>query len=299
MTATADLLAQVRDLAQGRVGSRQSIAQLLVGEGSGLARLTMAEVAQLSYTSKPSLVRFAQALGYPGWLDFADAYVAAARRAEEVAEGAYADVNFPFEADTPSGILAKQVLSLEGHALEQVLLTVDHAALQEAARRVVGANQVVCFAVAQNRFYCENLAFRLGQIGIECLVPGTEESPLVARGMGPSQCALLVSYSGQGVQRPPATFLPALQDQGVPCVAVTNSGDNWLRHHCDCVLAFPPEERLYSKIAGYYSETATSFLLDLLFSLCFQANYDKNVQRKLDAVVGNERVMQATDVLPG
>lgn len=299
MATQSDLLGRVRQLAQGQAGSRQSIAQLLLSEGSGLARLTMAEVAQLSYTSKPTLVRFAQALGFSGWVDFQEAYVRKARLAEDAADATYTDVNFPFDAKTPYGTLAKQVLALEGHALEQAMLTVDHAALREAARRVVNATQVVCFAVAQNRFYCENLAYRLGQIGIDCLVPSGSEGRLVARGMGPEHCAILVSYSGQGEQRPPSQFLGPLREQGVPCVAITNSGDNWLRHHCDCVLAFPPEERLYSKIAGFYSETATSYLLDLLFSLCFQANYERNVQLKLDAVVGYERMMHSTDVLPG
>ena len=53
------LLRRVRALTRGHVESRRSIAQLLLSEGSGLARLSMSEVAQLSYTSKPSLVRFA------------------------------------------------------------------------------------------------------------------------------------------------------------------------------------------------------------------------------------------------
>ena len=289
------LLRRVRALTRGHVESRRSIAQLLLSEGSGLARLSMSEVAQLSYTSKPSLVRFAQALDYNGWLDFQDAFVRDALLAEGKESEDGVDPNFPFEADTQ---LAKRVLALKGSALEQVLLTVDHGALQEAANRIVSARQVVYFAVEQNRFFGENFSYRLHQLGIECLVPPLDECMLVARGMGPDTCAVIVSYSGLGEHRPPSLYLPTLQQNGVPCVAVTNSGDNWLRHNCDCVLAFPPEERLYSKISGYYSEEATTFVLDLLFSLCFQANYEKNVRHKLDAVVNNERVMQASDVIP-
>ena len=292
------LLRRVRALTRGHVESRRSIAQLLLSEGSGLARLSMSEVAQLSYTSKPSLVRFAQALDYNGWLDFQDAFVRDALLAEGKESEDGVDPNFPFEADTPSGQLAKRVLALKGSALEQVLLTVDHGALQEAANRIVSARQVVYFAVEQNRFFGENFSYRLHQLGIECLVPPLDECMLVARGMGPDTCAVIVSYSGLGEHRPPSLYLPTLQQNGVPCVAVTNSGDNWLRHNCDCVLAFPPEERLYSKISGYYSEEATTFVLDLLFSLCFQANYEKNVRHKLDAVVNNERVMQASNVIP-
>jgi DNA-binding MurR/RpiR family transcriptional regulator len=56
----------VRRLADSPVGSRRSIAQLLLSEGSGITSLSMGEVARLSYTSKPSLVRFAQTLGFAG-----------------------------------------------------------------------------------------------------------------------------------------------------------------------------------------------------------------------------------------
>lgn len=297
-TSKKGLLGRVRDLTHSRVESRRAIAQLLLSEGSGLSRLSMAEVAQLSYTSKPSLVRFAQALGFAGWLDFQDAFVREALMAEgSVMEGSV-DPNFPFDAHMPSGQLAKRILALKGHALEQVLLTIDHAALQEAARRMVDARQVVYFGVEQNRFFGENLAYHLRQIGIDCLVPALEECQLLARGMGPDTCAIIVSYSGLGQHRPPSLYLPTLKANGVPCVAVTNSGDNWLRHNCDCVLAFPPEEHLYSKIGGFYSEEATVFVLDLLFSLCFQTSYERNVQRKLDTVVAAERLMQSPDIIP-
>lgn len=298
-TMDANLLRRVRLLAQGPTGSRHAIARLLMSEGSGLGGLTMGEVAQLSYTSKPSLVRFAQELGFTGWRAFADAFVGAALAHEERSlTGHSVDPNFPFDEDTPIGRLATSIAHLEGHARGCVLDALDEDALTEAGRRMTGARQLVYFGVAQNRFFGQNLSYRLRQIGMDCLVPEQHDADLVAHGMGPGHCAVLVSYSGSGEHRAPAVFLPCLTRRGVPCVVVTNSGDNYLRHHCDCCLTFPPEEHLYSKIAGYYSETATSFLLDLLFSMCFRQHYAENAQRKLDAVIANERRMQATDILP-
>jgi len=293
-----DLIERVRRLSRGRVGSRQSIALLLLSEGSGLARLSMAEVAQLSYTSKPSLVRFAQALGFPGWTDFQEAFVQEALAAEGGVAGDI-DPNFPFGATTPTTEVVSRVAGLERHALDQVLASLDEDALQAAARRIVSARQVVYFGVFQNRYFGKSLAHHLGEIDISCLVPSPKDAALVARGMGPEDCAIVVSYSGLGEGRPPSVFVPTLLDHGVPVVAVTNSGDNWLRHHAGCVLAFPPEEHLYSKVGGFYSETATTLVLQVLLALCFQVHYDQNVQRKLGAVVESERLMQTSDILPG
>lgn len=289
-----ELLERVRGMSLAGTGSRRAIAQLVLGEGSGLGRLSMAEVAQLSYCSKPSLVRFAQSLGFGGWPAFQEAFSHAASAEEARAE---VDCNFPFDEGTGVTEVVTRVAEVERHAIDQVVEALDEDALERAAGLVCAARQVVCFGVEQNRYFEQNFAHRLRQIGIECLVPSLATSALVARGMGEDCCAILVSYSGLGAQRLPAVLLDDLRRGGVPTIAVTSSGENLLSRACDCTLEFPPEERLYSKIAGYYSERATGLVLDLLFSLCFQAAYEKNVRRKLDAVVRYERLMQTTDVL--
>lgn len=294
------LLLRVEQLLDGHAGSKRSIAALLLTEGSGITQLSMAEVAHLSYTSKPSLVRFAQSLGFAGWLDFQHAFVAAARAHEARERERFSiDPNFPFTEDTSAAELAESISTLELRAQQHIQASLDEKALTYAGQRVSKAQQVVVFAIAQNRYLGMNLAYRLKQINISCTVPQPQDLKQAAQKLGPHDCAVLVSYSGMGIKRPPASLVPILLKRQVPCVAITNLGNNWLRHHIDCVLSFPPEEHLYSKIAGYYSEAATSFMLDLLYSICFQLHYSKNLQLKLDAVVSSEQQMQTPDVLPG
>ena len=78
-----DLCERVRRQSLEMPGARQSIADFLVQEGSGIKNLTMSEVADLTFTSKPSLVRFAKALGFDGWRSFRLAYVEAVERSEK------------------------------------------------------------------------------------------------------------------------------------------------------------------------------------------------------------------------
>ena len=83
-------------------------------------------------------------------------------------------------------------------------------------------------------------------------------------------------------------------------VAITNSGDNWLRAQSDCVLSYQPREHYYSKISGYYSEQCMHFLLDALYSAVFLQNYDLNEVAKLRALIAYERAhhQRLQDVLP-
>ena len=50
--------------------ARSVIAEFLLNEKSHLYQYTMDEIAHLTYTSKPTLVRFAKGLGFHGWKDF-------------------------------------------------------------------------------------------------------------------------------------------------------------------------------------------------------------------------------------
>lgn len=40
-------------------------------------------------------------------------------------------------------------------------------------------------------------------------------------------------------------------------------------------------ERLYSKISTFGTETSILFILNVLFSICFAADYDANIERKI------------------
>ena len=117
----------------------------------------------------------------------------------------------------------------------------------------------------------------------------TEDWSPLAHSLGPNDCAIIVSYSGTGPQREPVSFAPLFAQAGTPVIAITNSGDNWLREQCDCVLSFKPLERYYSKISGYYSEQSIYFLLDALYSAIFCDDYDRNEVRKLHTVIAFER----------
>lgn len=297
----SDLLSRVQDATLEMPGSRKSIADFLIREGSGVANLSMAEVADLTFSSKPSLVRFAKAMGFSGWRDFRLAFVTAVRESEQAQSvAAKIDPNHPFDAGDSLEAAVHSVLALEQQALAEVTAQIDARVLAEASRRVIKAKHLVFFGAAPNSYFGELFAYKLGQIGMRCHVPDRSEWGMVARGLGRRDCAIISSYSGNGPQREPVSFISQFKEARVPTVAITNSGSNWLREQCDCVLGYRPSERYYSKISGYYSEQCMHFVLDALYSAVFLSNYDQNEVMKLHALISFERAQhqQFTDVLP-
>lgn len=282
-------------------GSRKSIAEFLLREGSGIANLSMAEVADLTFTSKPSLVRFAKAMGFLGWRDFRLAFISEVSESEAaLGVGSNVDPNYPFDAGDDTAAVVQNVSLLERQAIADALQQLDKAMLDEAATRVVRARSLVFFGAAPNSYFGELFAYKLEQIGIACHVPNEDEWPIVARGLSEDDCAIVASYSGAGKHRPPVSFVSMFNERRVPVVAITNSGSNWLREQCDCVLSFRPIEHYYSKISGYYSEQCVRFVLDALYSVCFAMDYDKNEVARIRMLLAYERKLQqhVEDVLP-
>lgn len=296
-----ELLALVEATTLDLPGSRKSIADFLVQEGSGVENLSMAEVAELTFTSKPSLVRFSKAMGFSGWRDFRLEFVKAMRRRESQRhETSEVDPNYPFSAEDDLPSVVTNVCSLERQAILEMASQLDEETLREAARRVTAARCLVFFGAAPNSYFGELLAYKLSQLGTTCHVPTEDEWSMVARGMGPEDCAIVVSYSGEGPQRKPVSLVSKFNEDQVPVVAITNSGRNWLREHCDCVLSFRPREHIFSKISGYYSEQCVRFALDALYSACFSLDYDRNEMARLRMIIEYERTLQhrVVDVLP-
>lgn len=296
-----ELLALVEATTLDLPGSRKAIADFLVQEGSGVENLSMAEVAELTFTSKPSLVRFSKAMGFSGWRDFRLEFVKAMRRRESQRhETSEVDPNYPFSAEDDLPSVVTNVCSLERQAILEMASQLDEETLREAARRVTAARCLVFFGAAPNSYFGELLAYKLSQLGTTCHVPTEDEWSMVARGMGPEDCAIVVSYSGEGPQRKPVSLVSKFNEDQVPVVAITNSGRNWLREHCDCVLSFRPREHIFSKISGYYSEQCVRFALDALYSACFSLDYDRNEMARLRMIIEYERTLQhrVVDVLP-
>ena len=125
------------------------------------------------------------------------------------------------------------------------------------------------FGSPPNWHYGGAFAYHLDQLGVECEVPHEEYCASAARRLQKGDCAVFCSYSGD-LNRFPIGIAPIIKERGGAIVAITNS-QSPLAELADCALAYPPLERYYEKIAGFYSCECTSYMLDALLATVFLA----------------------------
>ncbi len=258
---------------RGMPGSIKSVADLLLGEGTGICDLTMAQIAARAYTSKPTLVRFAKQAGYAGWKDYRQDFLKASERMEaERALQADVNVNYPFDEGASVKEVADKIARIQSLAANEVKAHLDYDALAGAAAALLSANRIVVLGAQHNRDRGRVLAKNLGSIGIPCYVPIADEAGPLALCLAPNDCAIAISYSGS-LSHPPLVFVPELNDKGVVTVAVTNGERSTLGAIANHTLAFPPLEHYHNKIGAFYSGACTSLILDLLYASCYAQQY--------------------------
>lgn len=260
-------------------GARHSIGTFILEKKSALTRYSLQEIADATYTSKAAVVRFAKALGFSGWKEFLKAFW----EEQSYQEQHYTDIdaNYPFDADSSRQDIINQLCSLQVESLLDTADLLDGAPLAECAELLLRSRRIAMFGLNPNLTLAELFQRKMLSIGRQVELPSMGDSGLLAHSLTAEDCAVIISYSGNSIHHGPLSALPVLEERGVPVIALTSVGDNLLRQRADYTLSISSYERLYSKISTFATENSILYILNVLFSCCFAADYQANISRKV------------------
>ena len=274
------LFQRIEEAAFKQNDARRTIGEFILENRDQLQELSMDEIAKKTFTSKPTLVRFAKYFDYSGWKEFMYAFT------HEVAyydENAYEDVdpNFPFSAEDDSLEIIEHLVTLKMQSIKD---TVSHLAaedLNRAAELIQKAENVVIYGTSPNYYYGELFKRNLLAIQKKAFMSSSGENGLISSSLTERDCALIISYSGNSPDENPTRNVKILKRAGVPIISITSGGKNYLRDYSDVVLNISSKEKLYSKIANFATQESVLFLLDTLFAKIFALNYETNKEKKI------------------
>ena len=240
--------------------ARHAVGEFILQEQDKLYQYTVTEIAEKTFTSKATVVRFAKAMGYDGWKEFMKDYIAEVNYQKKYKNTV--DFNIPFQKEDGIDTIAENIKKLQMESIRETADLLDKEVLKKAADYLAGAENIVIFgkraAVAKS-----------GEAGIE------------AATLGPQDLALIISYSGNSVTQNPVNRIGLLKKNHVPIIGITSGGDNYMRKNLDCIITMSSRERLYSKIANYATEESLNYILNVLFSCCFASQYKQNLEFKI------------------
>lgn len=279
MDEQQSLIETIGDLSLSMPSSLKAIADFLLLEGSGVENLSMSGIAQATYTSKPTLVRFAKQLGFTGWPEFRLAFLKEARAADQLATNEVGvDINYPFVAGDSAQVAASNVLRVRELAAEEIRKRLNDDLLNMAARAILDAPQVALFSRPPGWYLESVFAYNLNSIGKGCWIPHAEESDLALNLFSTSDCSIFASYAGM-LAKEPLCYAEDVKRRGATVIAIT-SDNSPLALVADIALTFPPIERYYNKVTGFYSCACIELWLDALFAACYLQQYEDNAHTR-------------------
>lgn len=272
---------KLESMAMSCKDARLLVSTFMLEQRTKLQNFSMQQVADATYTSRSTLVRIAQKLGYSGWNELVKKYVEECHYYES--HFANISPNHPFEKGDSLSVMADKV----GHVMvESILDTLDMLDTEElgrAATLMARSERIAMLCISPNAILAELFQRKMMQIGVYVELIQQSEQFFHAQSLGERDCAIVISYSGNNTNRAPMRYLPCLKNHKVPIIVITSAGDNLLRIQADYVLTMSSREKLYSKIATFATEESIAFLLNMLYSCYFKLDYNKNLQYKVNA----------------
>lgn len=259
--------------------ARHAVGEFIIREQEELYKYTISEIAERTYTSKATVVRFAQSMGYDGWKEFMKDYIEEVRYKKAHDNGI--DYNFPFKEKDDTDTIIDNLKKLQIETINETADLLDQKMIDLAVSYIEKAHNVVIFGASPNSYMGELFKRKLFTIGRMATVAINGETGIIAASMTPDDCAVVISYSGNNPDKDPIDKIAVLKKNKVPIIGITSGGNNYMRENLDCIFTMTSRERLITKISNFSTEESINFIFNIIYSCLFAKDYRANKNFKI------------------
>jgi RpiR family carbohydrate utilization transcriptional regulator len=215
-----NMLDRVRASLPALSPAEQRVGKLLLADARSFATLPVAELAERSHVSKPTVVRFCRSVGYDGLADFK------LKLAGTVNEGVPFVHRAVDEDDKPADLIVKvidnAVSALLKYRNDAASLAFERAiaALTEAGR---SKKRIEFYGVGNSGIVVADAQHKFFRLGVNAVAYADSHVQLMAATMlGPGDCAVVVSNSGRS--QDVLDVVETARKKGATTIVITASG---------------------------------------------------------------------------
>lgn len=238
--------------------AEQRVAKLVLADPRSFASLPVAELAERSHVSKPTVVRFCRSVGYDGLADFK------LKLAGSVNEGV-PFVHRSVDVDDKAGDLIVKVVDnavsallkyrndAASHAFERAI-----AALSEAGKQ---GRKIEFYGVGNSGIVAQDAQHKFFRLGVNAVAYSDGHVQVMAATMlGLGDCAVIISNSGRSRDLLDAAEIA--KKKGATTIVITASGSPLVQHAQILLAADHPED--YDRYSPMVSRLLHLIVIDIL-----------------------------------
>lgn len=270
-----DKLALQEKLSEGE----KTLAAYILAHGMEIAKYSTRSLAEVTYTSPPTVLRLCKKLGFTGFDDFKQNFVRELEYLDQ--QQGKVDFNFPFaENDSPMRV-AQNIGELYEEAVKDTMQLLRYEDLHKAVLLLKYHEEIHIFSAGTAINQAESFREKMLKIGKRVVIfNNLNYQRYQVCCLSERDLAMIISYSGETAQM--LEIARQCKRSGTPILALTSFGENSLTCYADCKLTLSTKESIYQNLGDYASHLSMTLLLDILYSEYFRQNYQKNYTYKLE-----------------
>lgn len=253
--------------------SESIIIDYILKKGKDIKNMTIAQIANETYTSSPLFIRIAKKLGFDGWNEFKEAYL---KELDYLYLNQEVDANIPFVVNDDIMNIAYNLCVLERETIQDTYSLISHDDLQKAIRLLRNCKYIDVYSRSVHmhivRSFQERMYILHRHVQLCSLSDELDSTYLMS---DQNHCAIIISYSGHAPHI--KHLIETLRKKQTSIIAITNLEDNELSLLADVALRMSSRELIYTKIADFASSLSLKYILDILYSCIFSIHYQQNL----------------------
>lgn len=255
------------------------IANFVLKNQETLDKYSTRSLAKATYTSPAAVVRLCQKLGFKGFTDF---------KRQLINEDTYLsedfqklDANFPFKQNDTVREVVGEMTDLYLQTIRDTEKILKMPSLLRCRKLCSNSKEIYIYSFGTYLNQAFSFKEKMMKIGKKVIIPANLDYQLYeAELMEPTDLAIIISYSGE--TKKSLAIAKMCERKHIPLIGITSVGANSLTKLSKEVLNISTSESLYTNIGDYSIHLSVSYLLDLLYSITFQQNFEQFYQRKVD-----------------
>ena len=254
----------------------KKIADYLIEHKEDVIHMNLKELAEATYTSTATISRFCKKVGEKNFNDFRVHF------AEMTQSQTFSTINFnkPFLQDSSNDEILHNIGEIYKQTIDGTNQVLDLNELQKAADYIDKANIIDLFAVGDS--FLSAMMFEHKMTYVNKLVNlkhiPTEQTQQALH-TNKDSVALVISYSGQTNEIKP--IIDRIKLNGGTLIAITSLNNSYLRKKADICLTMCSKENIINKIGTYSSKISSDYIIDLIYSMLFEKNYQELLIKKV------------------
>lgn len=240
--------------------------------------LTIAELADLTYTSNSTIIRMCRKLGFDGYRAFRLEFIKEMESYKYVSE--QVDYDNPFNAMEGTHEIICKITNLYRESTDLLFQCINEKKIERISQTIFNARRIYVYAIGDSMITARAFANKLQKLGIYPILANKNNEDITASYNAEKEdCVIFLSYS----MRLP-DFLKAykmLYKKRVPVIAITANEKHCITKNATHKIIIPNKETDFS-IATFYSQFAFEYVLNILYSSIYALNYNYHKERKHD-----------------